>query len=76
MHACVSDPAHPALHRDLAWQLGESDRPFFDTHAPEDLGAYLHDYRRDLLVWNAEHLPSACCMPAPLCTQPHCVPRL
>ena len=39
-----------ALHRDLAWQLGEPGRPFFDTHASEDLGAYLHDYRRDLLV--------------------------
>jgi hypothetical protein len=38
------------LRRDLAWQLGEPERPFFDTHASEDLGAYLHEYRRDLLV--------------------------
>ena len=38
------------LCRDLAWQLAEPGRPFFDTLAPEDMGAYLHDYKNDLLV--------------------------
>ena len=38
------------LRRDLAWQLAEPNRPFFETLAPEDMGAYLHDYKADLLV--------------------------